>query len=254
MWFIYFLIAFIVIALIGFFKWFITADNNDYNKGAIGERSAYKILCRLFDDDLIFRNIKTIDKGNGINYDIDIIALHRSGIYVFEVKNYANNATIYFSNVKSMIQVNYSRNYKRSIREFMYNPIFQNNGHLKFLNNNGVPYNIMKSIIVIINGNYKADYITQNNNFKIADHSDLYVTVKSMMNNSNVILSDYDILKYKCIINNKPVPLPMSNNVPTKNILPVNNIVVDNTFDEYKGDFSELLNSLNDSSINNHSS
>lgn len=97
------------------------------NKGEIFEREVF---------DYIHNNVKgykrvlvdlLIPNGVGGTTQIDIVLVHRSGIYVIECKNY--NATV----SGGLLDAEWVVKYKNGKEYGVYNPVMQNEGHIKNL-------------------------------------------------------------------------------------------------------------------------
>lgn len=93
-------------------------------KGVLGEKSVALFLSKLNSQDYrVFHDIY-ISSGHGKTAQIDHLVVSRYGIFVIETKNY--KGWIYGSETnKYWTQVIYQR------KEKFYNPIFQNFGHIK---------------------------------------------------------------------------------------------------------------------------
>ncbi|MHC1734882.1 MAG: nuclease-related domain-containing protein [Erysipelotrichaceae bacterium] len=135
----YVLIGFIMIATsIGVFyssKYYKTSGNGFLktfrNKGSLGEFIVYCEIRKLG-----FRSIFTnvyLPSLEENTTEVDLIALHKTGIYVFEVKNYSG--WIYGDEYQKYWTATLNRNTKNQF----YNPIRQNYGHIEslktFINN-----------------------------------------------------------------------------------------------------------------------
>lgn len=112
------------------------------DKGKNGERLIYEILEKLPGSGRILTNVY-IPKGEETT-EIDIIYIHRTGIYVIESKNYSG---IIYGKTKDYqwTQVlNKNNKYK------FYNPIKQNETHMRYLKLllNNLNSNYFKSIVV----------------------------------------------------------------------------------------------------------
>lgn len=106
------------------------ASGKDYksvidDKGDNGERLTYQVLENLTGFGRLLTNVY-IPKGDGTT-EIDIIYIHRTGIYVIESKNYSG--TIYGKVADNKWTQVLENNKKNSF----YNPIMQNETHMKYL-------------------------------------------------------------------------------------------------------------------------
>lgn len=128
---------------IGFFK-------TIFNKGHYGEYLLYRKIKKVIDIDNIFLNTYLPSEARDIeNTEIDIIALSSKNIYCFEMKNYKGKI-FGFREEYRWTQV--LKNRKEYI---FYNPLRQNEGHVKALETNlNVDRNLIVPIVVFSN---KAD-------------------------------------------------------------------------------------------------
>jgi|GEM_PF-1273271 len=116
--------------------------NKNLNKGIHGEYLTLQILERLMGNNKILMNVY-IPKADGSTTEIDLLMINKTGIYVFESKNYSGWI---FGNEKN-------RNWTTSLRggtkiQFL-SPVVQNNGHIRALRNVlGETRNIYYSYIV----------------------------------------------------------------------------------------------------------
>ncbi|WP_066297693.1 NERD domain-containing protein [Bacillus sp. FJAT-29937] len=95
-------------------------------KGSIGERKVSKHLSTLDPNNYSLLNDLYIPKENGQTTQIDHILLSHKGIFVIETKNY-NGWILGSEKSQHWTQVIYKR------KEKFYNPIWQNAGHIKAL-------------------------------------------------------------------------------------------------------------------------
>lgn len=98
------------------------------DKGLLGEFSTYKCLDPLAGYKRYLFNLY-IPKSNGETTELDIVLLHESGIYVFESKNYSG--WIVGSETEQYWTQLLGR--EHSQKNQFYNPILQNEGHLRWL-------------------------------------------------------------------------------------------------------------------------
>jgi len=101
------------------------SDENDL-KGAIGEDYIHGILLKFPSSNRILRNIYVpIKEGN--NVEIDLIYITEVGIYVMESKNYSGWI---FGNDQ---QKYWTQTLKSGEKYRFYNPVWQNEGHIRAL-------------------------------------------------------------------------------------------------------------------------
>lgn len=112
------------------------------DKGKYGEYLSFNILEKIKGEHRILTNVY-LPKENGETTEIDLIYLHETGIYVLESKNYSGWI---FGDEKSKY---WMQTLKNGQKEKFYNPIKQNNTHIKYLIKLlKVDEKLVKSIIV----------------------------------------------------------------------------------------------------------
>ena len=108
----------------------IVNPNEHKNKGSSGERLIYMDLTgafsNIFDEDQILRNVY-IKKKNGRYTEVDLLAVTTKGIFVIESKNYSGWI------FGSEWQKEWTQIFKGGKRVKFYNPIMQNDSHIKAL-------------------------------------------------------------------------------------------------------------------------
>ncbi|MFJ7827893.1 nuclease-related domain-containing protein [Psychrobacillus sp. NPDC096623] len=97
-----------------------------FNKGNYGEFSSYGKLAKLPGYHKALFNIY-IPNGKEQTTEIDLVYLHETGIYVIESKNYSGWI---FGDEKSQ---KWMQTFPNGQKFSFYNPIMQNNGHIKAL-------------------------------------------------------------------------------------------------------------------------
>ena len=104
-----------------------------YNKGYNGEYQVYKILSSYEKKGARFLFNCYLPKKYGETTEIDVLMIYKSGIYVFESKNYGGWI---FGNASNKMWTQTLPNGRRRARkEHFYNPIWQNEQHIKCLKN-----------------------------------------------------------------------------------------------------------------------
>ncbi len=101
-----------------------------FNKGIKGEYLTWKYLQKLDGYKKYLFNCY-IPKENGTTTEIDVILIHESGIYVFESKNYSG--WIFGNESQQYWTQTLPSGRGRSQKEHFFNPVIQNNVHLKWL-------------------------------------------------------------------------------------------------------------------------
>lgn len=116
-------------------------SNVQADKGLLGEFYTYKSLKPLRGYKRYLFNLY-IPKDNGETTEADVVLLHESGIYVLESKNYSG--WIFGTETQEYWTQTLPASGGRSVKNQFYNPIFQNKGHLKwiqtFLGDQTLPY------------------------------------------------------------------------------------------------------------------
>lgn len=101
-----------------------------FNKGLLGEFYTYKYLKSLAGYKRYLFNLY-LPKNNGEYTELDVVFLHESGIYVFESKNYSG--WIFGTESQQYWTQTLPVGRGGSQKNQFYNPILQNQGHLKWL-------------------------------------------------------------------------------------------------------------------------
>lgn len=98
-----------------------------YDKGYYGEYLTFKKLEQEYPNSVIMTNIYI--PHNNINTEIDLLMIHKTGIYVFESKNYSGWIFGSENDKKWTITLN------RTVKNQVLNPIIQNKIHIAALMN-----------------------------------------------------------------------------------------------------------------------
>lgn len=101
-----------------------------FNVGNYGEYLTYKRLRKLENDGGKFLFNVYLPKENGETSETDLLLLHKTGIFVFESKNYSGWI---FGNESSRTWTQTLPAGKKSHKEHFLNPIIQNEQHIKWL-------------------------------------------------------------------------------------------------------------------------
>lgn len=166
------------------------------NKGYRGEYKVYKHLKGIKGLNKILVN-RYIRKNDGERTEIDLIFIHETGIYVIESKNY--NGWI-FGNEKNKY---WTQTFKTGKKYKFYNPIWQNNTHIKHLSN--LLYDVERcnfiSIIVFNDSARFKDIKKYSYNVRLINTRHLIKTINEMANykykifDENKILEVYNTIK-----------------------------------------------------------
>lgn len=120
-----------------------------HNTGSYGEYLTYKCLKNFEDSGAKFLFNVYIPKENGETTEIDVLMICSKGIFVFESKNYSG--WIFGDENKEYWYQTLPAGRGRSHKERFYNPIMQNNSHIKHLRALLSEQMPMRSIIVFSN-------------------------------------------------------------------------------------------------------
>jgi hypothetical protein len=163
----------------------VTYAQTRFNSGYYGEYLTFKYLESLKGHHKILANIYVPKGDDGQTTEVDLILVHEKGIYVLESKNYGGWI---YGNEKSTY---WTQTFKTGKKEKFYNPIFQNNTHLKHLKN--VLYNIdpkiFKSIIVFSERCTLKKIDLSSSDVQVIKRNNLQQTLNRLIHNSEIVLS-----------------------------------------------------------------
>lgn len=168
-------------------------------KGDKGELEIEEEIIRNFKEVThIFKNVK-VPKENGEISETDLLLLSDKGIFVIESKNYGG--LIYGSED----DYKWTQFFNRNSKYHFYNPIKQNNNHIKYLKEflgKNFQDDLFKSIIVFGNGCklQKVNY-TKSDNITVCNTLDSSEEIKRIYENSKSNLTqeqiEYIVLRLK---------------------------------------------------------
>lgn len=165
----------------------VTHDASRY-----GEYLTYKYLKGLEEDGAKFLFNVHIPKTNDTTTEIDVLMLCSKGIFVFESKNYGG--WIFGSEGQKNWHQTLPNGGGRSQNICFYNPIMQNNSHIKHLKTilgNHIP---MWSIIVFSERCTLKNIQVENNNIRVIKRNDVASTITAIYNQTpSDSLSEDDI-------------------------------------------------------------
>lgn len=150
---------------------------DERGKGYYGEFLVFEELYKnIFGSCKILMNLDIPVEGDKTT-EIDLVLIHETGIYVFEVKHY--KGTIYGEDTGN-IWTQYFRTTKNSTFK---NPMIQNAYHINALKNifNDIP---IKSIIVFTNTDCKIKVKNSNTNISLCTMYNLIKTLEQLFKNS----------------------------------------------------------------------
>lgn len=160
--------------------------------GLYGEYLSYSYLDSTVPGNKLFLFNTYLPKSNGKTTEIDLIMIHETGIYVFESKNYSGWI---FGNDN---QQKWTQTFSNGQKEHFYNPVFQNNAHIKAIKEIlHINYEIPIYSIVVFSERctLKKITVTAQNTFVIK-RNDLSRTVLSIIQNSNHMDAQQNINAY----------------------------------------------------------
>ncbi|MBS4200582.1 NERD domain-containing protein [Bacillus sp. FJAT-49732] len=153
----------------GFFETF-------FNKGNYGEYLTFTTLQRIGGYHKLLTNIY-LPKKNGTTTEIDVIMISRTGIYVFESKNYSGWI---FGDEKNR---NWVQTLRGNHKNNFFNPIWQNKGHI----------NALKKVIEIHHDYLYKSYIIFSNRCTLKKITVRSPNVKVIKRNSLLAIIKKDI-------------------------------------------------------------
>lgn len=149
-------------------------------KGMVGEDTVYRQLNSIKGKKYILRNVY-LPTYSG-HTELDMILIHKTGIYAVEVKNYSGEVW------GSLEEDQWKHALGDNVFMF-YNPIKQNKGHIHWLNKNtNFKYkDYIKSFIVFGNVNYDCD------NYYDGEYCDLILTDVGHCNRAINFINDINL-------------------------------------------------------------
>ncbi len=156
--------------------------------GYYGEYQTYLKLEQIPGNSKILTNIY-LPKEDDKTTEIDLIFIHETGIYVFESKNYSG--WIYGSENSKY----WTQTFKTGHKEKFYNPIWQNNTHIKYLKKylKDIDDKYFKSIIVFSERCTLKNIYTQSKNVKVINRYNLSKLLNKMVKESNTVFTKDEI-------------------------------------------------------------
>lgn len=170
------------------------------DRGKHGEYLSFNKLKKIKGNHKILINVY-LPKGDGETIEIDLVYIHETGIYILESKNYSGWI---FGDEKNEYWIHTLKNRQK---EKFYNPLWQNNTHIKYITKLlQIDENYIKSIIVFSERCNIKTIVGDSENVKVINRYDLNKTIEELTHNSpNVFSMDkitklYDELKpYTCV-------------------------------------------------------
>lgn len=187
------LIAMAIVAALAYFSY--NETDTKTKKGLYGENKTINYIRYVTDDDNILHDVNITD-AQGHTAQIDVVVLDYTGIYVVEVKNFANNAKVYLTNSKD-VKLYYKIKYQPSQEEAMYNPVWQNRTHINHLSSYlNLSTSYFVNIVSIADGEY-VDYISDHSNVTVTYAYNIVNVLQSKMNRRRNVLNETDIISIR---------------------------------------------------------
>ena len=215
-----------------------------HDAGRYGEYLTYKYLKKFEEQGAKFLFNIYVPKKEEETTEIDVLMISSKGLFVFESKNYSG--WIFGSDNQKYWYQTLPAGRRKSHKEKFYNPVFQNNTHVKYLKSligNEVP---IYSIITFSNRCKLMNVSIKNSNVNVINRYKIYKLVSSIYNdNSNDELSVDQINK----IYSKLYPYTQVDDVvKQKHINNINNIRENHIHTISIQDSDDIIN--NDETIN----
>ena len=219
---IIFICTYIIIILIVFLVWnyfhnkklyeettYFQNTNIPYSQirhdlGHNGEYLIYKILKNLEQEGAKFLFNLYIPTYNNKTTEIDVIMITYRGIFVFESKNYSG--WIFGTESQKRWTQSLHIGYGDTQKEHFYNPIMQNEYHIKYLNKLlGTQYKYHSIIVFSNDCEFKKIIRNPNSNSYLIYRCESYKTVQNIMAFQTITLSSEDILNIKSVRGTSPL-------------------------------------------------
>ncbi len=159
-----------------------------FHKGNRGEFLTYRELEKLGGYNKILANAY-IPKKDGTTSEVDLILIHQNGIYVIESKNYSG---CIFGDEKNK---NWLQTFENGYKQPFYNPIWQNNTHIRHLNNflDDLDRAYFKSVIVFSERCNIKEMNVRSEDVRVVKRENLYNILENMFDTSKMNLSIKEI-------------------------------------------------------------
>ncbi len=184
----------------------------NYN-GDLGDFGEYLTNFALTNNNLsgrlrVFRNLYIPYRGD--TTEIDLIMLHEKGIFVFESKNYSGWI------FGSEDQLNWTQSLPGGVKKRFYNPIKQNNTHVKALSKAiGVPAGDMTSFVIFSERCELKDVSYSSPNLYVLKRPDMLRKLRSILDTS---ATRYYAAEFDRLENSLASYLVKTNNIKTEHI------------------------------------
>ena len=159
-----------------------------HDTGRYGEYLTYKYLKKFEDQGAKFLFNIYVPKKDEETTEIDVLMISPKGLFVFESKNYSG--WIFGSDTQKYWYQTLPTGRRKSHKEKFYNPVFQNNTHVKYIKSligNELP---IHSIITFSDRCTLMNVNVKNTNVKVINRYEVYKLISSIYkNNPDDILS-----------------------------------------------------------------
>jgi len=161
-----------------------------FDAGFYGEYLTFNILERVNGNKKILSNVY-VSKETGGTTEIDVVMIHEKGIYVIESKNYSG--WIYGDEKNK----NWTQTFKSGKKEKFYNPIWQNQTHIRHLMKilNIENSNMFNSIIVFSERCELKKVQVTSINVKVINRYRLLRTLNALISESKVTFDTNEVKK-----------------------------------------------------------
>lgn len=190
-----------------------------HDTGRYGEYLTYKYLKKFEDQGAKFLFNIYVPKKEEETTEIDVLMISSKGLFVFESKNYSG--WIFGSDTQKYWYQTLPTGRGRSHKEKFYNPVFQNNTHVKYIKSLIGDEFPIHSIITFSDRCTLMNVNIKNSNVKVINRYQVYKLISSIYNNNpNDVLSVEKINE----IYNKIYPYTqVDDNIKQKHIDNINN-------------------------------
>ncbi len=154
--------------------------------GFKGEYLTYKALSEYEKDGAKFLYNCYIPKGDEETTEIDVLMLHRTGIYVLESKNYSGWI---FGNEKDL---SWTQSLPNKEKNHFYNPVKQNKTHIMWLNEL-LGKDVSTSVIVFSERCTLKSITLDSKNIYVVKRNELKSLMNKLVSENNDVLSSNDL-------------------------------------------------------------
>ncbi|ALV21502.1 MULTISPECIES: nuclease-related domain-containing protein [Carnobacterium] len=162
-----------------------------FNKGNMGEYNIYRKLEKIKGTKLLLTNLY-IPKEDGSTTEIDLLMITKLGFFVIESKNYSGWI---FGNEKNR---NWTQTFSNKKKFKFFNPIWQNKGHIKALQEIlGIADDLLIHSLIVFSNNCELKKITvTSSNVHVIKQNQIKRTLRRELTNVMPKLTSEDIKIY----------------------------------------------------------